>query len=51
MIWAALQTHTKEDCPDVKYASRIQPLMFWKDENSVWSVDEKLASAEIPGLY
>jgi Cdc6-like AAA superfamily ATPase len=49
-LWVALQTHTKDDCPNVKYASQIQPLIFWKDENAVWSVDEKLVSAELPGL-
>lgn len=49
-IWVALQTHTKDDCPHVKYAGSIQPLIFWKDENSVWSIDAKLVNAEMPGL-
>jgi Cdc6-like AAA superfamily ATPase len=49
-LWVALQTHTKDDCPNVKYASQIQPLIFFKDENAVWSVDEKLVSTELPGL-
>ena len=49
-LWVALQTHTKDDCPNVKYESRVQPLIFWKDENAVWSVDEKLVSAELPEL-
>jgi 5-methylcytosine-specific restriction endonuclease McrBC GTP-binding regulatory subunit McrB len=50
MVWASLQAHTKDDCPNVKYAKRIQPLIFWKDENSVWSIDVKLTMAEMPGL-
>ena len=50
MLWAALQTHTKADCPNVKYASRIEPLLFSKDETSTWSIDAALASVEIPAL-
>jgi hypothetical protein len=50
MIWAALQTHTKDDCPHVKYTSRIQPLIFSKDENSIWSIDNEMVRAELPGL-
>jgi Cdc6-like AAA superfamily ATPase len=50
MVWAALQTHTKADCPNVKYASRIEPLIFWKDDTSTWSIDVKLASTEMPAL-
>jgi len=48
MVWAALQTHTKADCPTVKYASRIEPLLFSKDDASVWSIDAALAATEIP---
>jgi hypothetical protein len=50
MLWAALQTHTKADCPNVKYASRIEPLIFSKDETSTWSIDATLARVEIPTL-
>lgn len=50
MLWAALQTHTKADCPNVKYSSRIEPLIFSKDDRSTWSIDVALASVENPAL-
>ncbi|MCX6339405.1 MAG: AAA family ATPase [Candidatus Aureabacteria bacterium] len=49
-IWAHLQMHTKTDCPEVKYAKRYEPLLFSKDAESVWSIDEKLATEEAPDL-
>jgi hypothetical protein len=49
-VWAHLQMHTKSDCPEVKYAKRYEPLLFSKDANSVWSIDEKLATDETPDL-
>jgi hypothetical protein len=50
MLWASLQSHTKKDCPTVNYATRIDPLLFSKDEDSLWSVDAKLAEVEVPEL-
>ena len=50
MIWAALQIHTKEECQNVKYTSRSQPLIFEKDNESVWSIDAGLADTILPGL-
>jgi len=50
MLWAALQAHTKADCPNVKYANRTEPLIFWKDDTSNWSIDSKLAIVEMPDL-
>jgi AAA domain (dynein-related subfamily) len=50
MIWAALQNHTKEECQNVKYTSRSQPLIFEKDNESVWSVDAGLVETILPGL-
>ena len=32
MLWASLQTHTKKECPTVNYTTRIEPLLFTKDE-------------------
>jgi hypothetical protein len=49
-VWAHLQTHTKGDCPEVKYAKRYEPLLFSKDAKSIWSIDEKLATEELPEL-
>jgi hypothetical protein len=50
MLWASLQSHTKKDCPTVNYTTRIDPLLFSKDEESVWSIDAKLAEVETPEL-
>jgi hypothetical protein len=50
MLWASLQSHTKKECPTVNYATRIDPLLFSKDENSVWCIDDKLAETEAPEL-
>ena len=48
MIWASLQAHTKRECPTVNYTSRIEPLLFSKDEASVWSIDVALAEDSLP---
>jgi len=50
MLWASLQSHTKTDCPNVKYTTRIDPLLFSKDEASIWSVDAQLTETEVPEL-
>lgn len=50
MLWAALQNHTKSECLHVKYAVRTEPLLFSKDEQSVWSIDAELAKQEVPEL-
>ena len=50
MIWAMLQIHTVEDCPHVKYTKRLHPLLFSKDEGSVWSVDRSVIEDETPEL-
>lgn len=49
-IWAHLQMHTKNDCPEVHYTKRYEPLFFSKDAHSVWSIDEQLAREEVPEL-
>ena len=49
-IWAHIQIHTKLDCTNVKYARRSEPLLFSKDDLSVWSIDEQLAAEEVPEL-
>lgn len=49
-VWASLQSHTKQDCLNVKYTTRIDPLLFSKDESSVWSVDAQLTGTEVPEL-
>jgi len=49
-IWAHLQMHTKEDCPHVKYAKSCDPLLFWKDADSLWSIDADAAKTYVPDL-
>ncbi|MFY8282354.1 McrB family protein [Pseudoalteromonas sp. SSMSWG5] len=40
--WAALQTHAIQDSKTVKYAKRIEPLIFDKNTESKWTiVDQK----------
>jgi 5-methylcytosine-specific restriction protein B len=50
-IWGQLQSHTKPDCPNVNVANRAQPQFFWKDEGSIWSIDNDLAKNETPELF
>lgn len=49
-VWFWLQNHTKEDCTNVNVAKRSDPQIFWKDENSVWSIDKKLTEEMLPDL-
>jgi Cdc6-like AAA superfamily ATPase len=49
-IWARLQRHSKIDCPNVKFAQRDEPQIFWKDEHAVWSVDQAALSEQLPEL-
>ncbi|MFW6224395.1 MAG: McrB family protein, partial [Bacteroidota bacterium] len=49
-IWAHIQMHTKEECQNVKYTKRYEPLLFEKGDNSVWSIDLELAEEAVPEL-
>ena len=51
MIWAMLQSHTVEDCPNVNYSRRSQPLLFSKDDDGAWSIDSTIAQNEVPELF
>ena len=50
VIWGALQSHTKQDCPNVKYTARTDPLIFSKAAAAIWSIDRQLADTEAPQL-
>lgn len=50
MIWSMLQSHTVEDCSNVKYSKRLQPLLFSKDDVGGWSVDRTHVENETPEL-
>jgi hypothetical protein len=49
-IWSWLQRHTKMDCSNVKNAHRDEPLIFSKDEHSVWTVDREMVDEQLPEL-
>lgn len=50
LVWGVLQARTKITCPNVKYAQRFEPQVFWKDDESVWSIDQDVAESELPEL-
>jgi len=50
MIWAMLQSHTVEDCPNVNYSNRNFPLLFSKEENGIWNIDVVLVKNDAPEL-
>jgi 5-methylcytosine-specific restriction endonuclease McrBC GTP-binding regulatory subunit McrB len=47
-MWGNLQSHTKDDCPHVRYTRRAEPQIFWKDESARWSVDKEILPEVIP---
>lgn len=49
-IWGLLQRHTKNDCPNVRFAKRDVPQFFWKDEKGIWTIDEEIAN-NYPDFY
>lgn len=49
-IWRTLQAHTVPDCPHVNYQNRREPQVFFKDENSTWSVDAQLLEELSPDI-
>lgn len=49
-VWFWLQHFTKQDCPNVGVAKRSETQIFWKEENSIWSVDKKLVDEILPDL-
>ncbi len=47
-IWGRLQAHTALDCPNVGVSDRSEPKIFYKDENSYWTVNEELLEQYYP---
>ncbi|MFA5528673.1 MAG: AAA family ATPase, partial [Peptostreptococcales bacterium] len=45
-----LQTHTQINCPNVSYSVTSPPHIFYKDENSLWSVNRDLIESLCPEL-
>lgn len=50
-LWGQLQTHTKTECENVGYKGRSEPLYFWKDAKSIWTIDEELVKDLYPEAF
>jgi len=50
-IWSLLQRHTKEDCPNVNFKKRDNPLFFEKDTQATWTIDEEITKVETPDFF
>lgn len=50
-LWGQLQSHTLLDCKYVNVVKRIEPLYFWKDEDSIWSIEEDIVTEIYPEAY
>lgn len=50
MLWSMLQQHTVDDCENVKYSKRAEPLFFYKESDSRWRVVEDQVEAAVPEL-
>ncbi len=49
-IWYWLQYYSKADCPNVNVAKRSEIQVFWKDDNSKWSIDKEKTEEILPDL-
>ena len=49
-IWGNLQYHTIHECENVKYYRRAEPLIFSKDENSVWETIKSRIENDYPEI-
>jgi hypothetical protein len=50
-LWGQLQSHTVMNCPHVNFTQRSEPLFFYKDENSRWSLDQSLLEEGYPEAF
>ncbi len=50
-IWGTLQYHTVTESTTVSYARRLAPLIFDKDEQSVWHILPDEVAEQAPELY
>jgi Cdc6-like AAA superfamily ATPase len=50
-IWGQLQYHTVLDCQNVNVVNRAEPLFFYKDEDSKWSIDNILLEQTFPEAF
>ena len=50
-IWGQLQSHTVLDCPNVNVAARMEPLFFYKNTETKWTVDNELLEQYYPEAF
>lgn len=50
-IWGRLQAHTVEECPNVNVRDRSEPRLFFKNEQSQWSIIEENLTEFYPEAY
>jgi len=49
-IWGILQAHTVAECKNVNVSARQEPLIFSKNEESLWTVDKVLVENNVPEI-
>jgi 5-methylcytosine-specific restriction endonuclease McrBC GTP-binding regulatory subunit McrB len=49
-VWYWMQNHTKDKCPNVNVSKKSDIQIFWKNENSVWSIDKSKTEETLPDL-
>jgi len=50
-LWARLQTHTPEKCPNVNVSNKNEPSIFWKNDDGSWKIDKELTKELLPEVY
>ena len=50
-VWGRLQAHTVPECQNVNVTERSQPAIFYKDEDSFWTVDKELLEQYYPEAF
>ncbi|MGW1456604.1 AAA family ATPase [Salegentibacter agarivorans] len=50
-VWGRLQAHTVPECLNVNVTERSQPAIFYKDEDSFWTVDKELLEQYYPEAF
>jgi len=48
-MWGTLQTHTVDDCPNVKTAKRLGIQLFFKEVDSTWRLNDVAEAEDILG--
>ena len=48
-MWGTLQTHTVDDCPNVKTAKRLGIQLFFKEVDSTWRLNDATEAEDILG--